>query len=1438
MSLDLTFKQVCEFIKEDQPELIESVDKLLGITIILSPIVLGPAAAGILPLLTAKNELTKIGKGIFEKFTKKRAEDYLARQSRMQVAYGLITYTAFFAALDRLLPKDKREKFSLQEGEKSPLIKSAQSRASCLSDDSIVDYASNENRFLVETIPFPHPAEDMSHQLARQLNLYQEMAKGFLRFIQGLAAWEELAEIDKKAVSSVVEKLPKAAVETFEAQYFELSRRFEDFAVWANLHEHKKTKELIGKLSDYVRQHAALTRVTSTNIDIGFGKLHKAVLSMPEALDLSQAENIVDGLTLHYRARINEPIIEDKEEIQEDKPRLSFPRVRDAFVPQSFRVLRQAVRARRLEDEATWTELPRRDDLGAFLLSYLSSPYSTEAPLLILGHPGSGKSLLTTVLSAQLMSKHYTAIRVPLREVNSDASIVSQIEEQIARITSVRLDPWSKISGAFKNNPPLVILDGYDELLQASGKVFSTYLQDVQSFQRNETEQGRPVRVIVTSRVTLIDKATIPLGSTIVRLLEFDERQRNRWISIWNASNASYFAATKHQSFELPSENEADSTKILALAEQPLLLLMLALYDSEGNKLRNSRSLDRTVLYESLLRRFVLRERGKDRKFQELGAADKKRELDFDMHRLGVAAIGMYNRRKLHILSSELNDDLKFFNAERDFAVTSGRPLTQADLLLGSFFFVHKSRAQQTAGTVDYHEEIAAFEFLHNTFGEFLTADFIMRQTLVEVEALKALSQTEVLRAQLEQKLGAADGFSRSWFASLVYTPLFTRPVVLEMMREWISHLLRRRQLSRSDFLTHLDTIIINQMRRLLSKREMPSIMRKEAAQEGYVAPFGDHPLLGHMAIYSLNLILLRAIVSNAAFVFDEQMIESHEDGARPWEKLTHIWRSWFAMDNLNGITAVITTSRDKLKVSVGPKESVRVSESRSRLETFQNVSIALGDDISACLAGLLLYDPTRENRLDLEEIERRLTAEDIGVEASVAIKRIQKFRYEPEEFTVAVRKAVAIFLRAGSWRELEIVIMYLRLFLEDFSTSLSGSRRTSSSLLQQIFDPRVGLMLAERAPASAVRLLDIIEEFGEGDWSWHMRRELTERMLHSSYIYELSRQFPDRGAAFIRFVRRLGEGRGWAPRFASSVLDSMHTSDLINFATEKPELGVELLLLARDSGHWSWLEQIGREMLYRIDPSYLPVLLDTNPKLFLELMSLMRHYGGRQERLGLETLFRHLFDSSLILDLAGRDPDVASALIEVLGESFPSTQSALEISERFMRPRFVIELAGQNPVVALAWLRLVQQVGSERSMRLVVEEVLGRYLDPRSVYDMSRQNFGVIVALGRMTQEFGTEKSVKKFEQTLLPRILDSNSLLNWIQGNPSMLLEVLRLVRNMSPEAAPAFRQSVDYMVNVLKNKQKLKSLPLEALEEVRWLAQVGKDQEFSALVEDISR
>jgi hypothetical protein len=81
MALDYTFQQVKEFVKKDQPQLIEAVDKLLGLALICSPIVLGPAAAPLLALISVKNELTKLGTGLFEALTKKKTRIFWLTKS-------------------------------------------------------------------------------------------------------------------------------------------------------------------------------------------------------------------------------------------------------------------------------------------------------------------------------------------------------------------------------------------------------------------------------------------------------------------------------------------------------------------------------------------------------------------------------------------------------------------------------------------------------------------------------------------------------------------------------------------------------------------------------------------------------------------------------------------------------------------------------------------------------------------------------------------------------------------------------------------------------------------------------------------------------------------------------------------------------------------------------------------------------------------------------------------------------------------------------------------------------------------------------------------------------------------------------------------------------------------------------------------------------------
>jgi hypothetical protein len=94
---DLSFRNVCEFVKKDHKDLIPDVDVLLSVVLISTVIFTGNPLLALpetLKLLAdafgVKSELSKIAERIFEKITEKKDNDPLARMQRMEIAYCLI----------------------------------------------------------------------------------------------------------------------------------------------------------------------------------------------------------------------------------------------------------------------------------------------------------------------------------------------------------------------------------------------------------------------------------------------------------------------------------------------------------------------------------------------------------------------------------------------------------------------------------------------------------------------------------------------------------------------------------------------------------------------------------------------------------------------------------------------------------------------------------------------------------------------------------------------------------------------------------------------------------------------------------------------------------------------------------------------------------------------------------------------------------------------------------------------------------------------------------------------------------------------------------------------------------------------------------------------------------------------------------------------------
>jgi hypothetical protein len=307
-----------------------------------------------------------------------------------------------------------------------------------------------------------------------------------------------------------------------------------------------------------------------------------------------------------------------------------------------------------------------------------------------------------------------------------------------------------------------VLLDGFDEMLQATGVSQTDYLMKIREFQRREAAQSRPVAVVVTSRITVADRARIPDDTVAVRLESFSPEQVTVWLDMWREANERYFrdrgltALTAQTALIYPE-----------LSEQPLLLLMLALYDADDNVLQHdTEKFSRADLYERLLVRFARRE------IERYRAAGVDQAIEEELGRLSVAAFAMFNRVSQWVTEADLDRDLTVMLGDRwrtSEAQGFRAPLGAAELVIGQFFFIQESQAYRG------DNRLHTYEFLHATFGEYLVARLIWQVLAGMVARESAAALTP---------LGAKEQDDGMLYALLSFAMLSSRPSVIEFLTE------------------------------------------------------------------------------------------------------------------------------------------------------------------------------------------------------------------------------------------------------------------------------------------------------------------------------------------------------------------------------------------------------------------------------------------------------------------------------------------------------------------------------------------------------------------------------------------------------------------------------------------------------------------------------
>ncbi|MFD5401745.1 NACHT domain-containing protein [Streptomyces griseorubiginosus] len=453
---------------------------------------------------------------------------------------------------------------------------------------------------------------------------------------------------------------------------------------------------------------------------------------------------------LPYEAHLRAPIA------ALDSPGPLLPSLVDGYITPRFRLAADSREAVSIASDKWWDEQPLHGDIERFLAEHLLSLPALLTPLVVLGHPGAGKSLLTRLLAARLPAQEFRPLRVELRHTPADIDVQAQLEYAVRRVTG-REERWPDWSERVSGPVPVILLDGFDELLQAGAQKIGqgrqwSYLREVKEFQAREAQQGRPLIVIVTSRTVVADRADIPATSPVVRLEPFEETEIERWLAVWNAINTDYFA--QHQLLPLTPEVVLPHRD---LAAQPLLLLMLALYDAVGNTLHllRNEAISRTELYDRLLTEFVRRQVNKD---GPLSPSETAAAVDRELHRLSVIALSMFHRGAQSISGEEADRNLRALGVADD----------GSGLLFGRFFFVHEAQAVITDNRLHSAENrLHSYEFMHATFGEHLAA------RLVE----------GALRRLLDGENPVDDG---ELYALLSFAPLTERAQLMQNLRNML----------------------------------------------------------------------------------------------------------------------------------------------------------------------------------------------------------------------------------------------------------------------------------------------------------------------------------------------------------------------------------------------------------------------------------------------------------------------------------------------------------------------------------------------------------------------------------------------------------------------------------------------------------------------------
>lgn len=364
-------------------------------------------------------------------------------------------------------------------------------------------------------------------------------------------------------------------------------------------------------------------------------------------------------------------------------------------------------------------------DLNTTLIDWLNQSDRSDVVRVISGGPGSGKSSVAKMFTAEALAKTgWRTLYVPLHRIKYKGDLVDAIHDYV-RETQLLPGASSPLDAEAGEPQLLLVFDGLDELAMlgkiAQGNV-SDFTRAVKDLVLNRNTKSLRLKAILTGRTVVMHSLETEFRKTgaILHLCPYmlPKDQKDQFESGWDGLAdqdqrqlwwRNYGSLTGSGHTGLPQHFDRDS--LLEVNSEPLLNYLLAIADN-SQTLDVSKDISENDIYQSLIHEVYERRWSDGQHFAVQGM--KEEHFNRVLEEIAVAAWHGDGRKttvgeiKQHCQDAGITKMLETFQDGAESGVLR--------LLTAFFFRKAGERADENV-----------FEFTHKSFGEFLVARRIIR---------------------------------------------------------------------------------------------------------------------------------------------------------------------------------------------------------------------------------------------------------------------------------------------------------------------------------------------------------------------------------------------------------------------------------------------------------------------------------------------------------------------------------------------------------------------------------------------------------------------------------------------------------------------------------------------------------------------------------------